>query len=144
MSASLLDGKKLALVLQEETRREALALFEQRGIRPGLAAVLVGDNPASHIYVRNKRKACAQAGMESWLHALPADASEGGLIALIERLNADPLVHGILIQLPLPPHIDENRILQVLSPQKDVDGLGPVSQGLLAAGKPRFLPCTPA
>lgn len=144
MTARLLDGKKLALHLQEETRRQADALFESRGLRPGLAAVLVGDNPASHIYVRNKRKACEQAGLESWLHALPADTSESNLLDLVQRLNADPKVHGILVQLPLPRQIDENRIVQAVNPLKDVDGFGPISQGLLASGRPRFLPCTPA
>src|SRR6516162_4577693 len=108
MSAILLDGKKLALTLQEETQREATALFERRGVRPGLAAVLVGDNPASQIYVRNKRRACEKAGLNSWLHALPAETCESELLALIAQLNADPQVHGILVQLPLPPQIDES------------------------------------
>src|SRR3954453_22447952 len=96
MSAKLLDGKKLALTLQEETQREAAALFERRGIRPGLAAVLVGDNPASQIYVRNKRRACEKAGLNSWFHELSAETSENELLALVARLNADPQVHGIL------------------------------------------------
>jgi methylenetetrahydrofolate dehydrogenase (NADP+)/methenyltetrahydrofolate cyclohydrolase len=144
MTAKLLDGKKLALVLQEETRREADAFLERHGIRPGLAAVLVGDNPASHIYVRNKRKACEQAGLTSWLHPMPPRITEPELLELVERLNADPQVHGILVQLPLPSHIDENRITAAVAPSKDVDGFGPMSIGLLAAGKPRFLPCTPA
>jgi methylenetetrahydrofolate dehydrogenase (NADP+)/methenyltetrahydrofolate cyclohydrolase len=144
MSAKLLDGKKLALTLNEETQREAKALFERRGIRPGLAAVLVGDNPASQIYVRNKRRACEQAGLTSWLHELRAETSQSDLLALIAKLNADPQVHGILMQLPLPPQIDESSVIRAVAPLKDVDGFGPENLGLLTAGKPRYLPCTPA
>ena len=144
MSAKLLDGKKLALTLLEETRQEATQFFQSRGLRPGLAAVLVGDDPASQIYVRNKRKSFEQAGMISWLHALPADTTEAALLGLIAQLNADPQVHGILVQLPLPPQIDEARIIGAVAPIKDVDGFGPENLGLLTAGKPRYLPCTPA
>jgi methylenetetrahydrofolate dehydrogenase (NADP+) / methenyltetrahydrofolate cyclohydrolase len=144
MPAKLLDGKKLALQLNEETRQGAAACFERRGIRPGLAAVLVGDNPASQIYVRNKRRACEQAGLTSWLHELAAETSQAELLALIARLNADPQVHGIWVQLPLPAQIDENSIIQAVSPIKDVDGFGPENLGLLTSGKPRYLPCTPA
>jgi methylenetetrahydrofolate dehydrogenase (NADP+)/methenyltetrahydrofolate cyclohydrolase len=144
MSATLLDGKKLALTLQEETQKETAALFERRGVRPGLAAVLVGDNPASQIYVRNKRRACEKAGLNSWLHALPAETIESELLALIASLNADPQVHGILVQLPLPPQIDESNVIKAVAPIKDVDGFGPENLGLLTSGKPRYLPCTPA
>src|SRR5438874_1542708 len=131
MSAQLLDGKKLALTLQEETQREAAALFERRGVRPGLAAILVGQNPASQIYVRNKRRACEKAGLNSWLHDLPAETSESELLGLIAILNGDPQVHGILVQLPLPPQIDESNVIKAVAPLKDVDGFGPENLGLL-------------
>ena len=113
------------------------------GVRPGLAAVLVGDNPASQVYVRNKRKACDKAGIASWLHELPAATTEAELLALVARLNADAQVHGILVQLPLPKHIREAAVLDAVSPLKDVDGFGPDNLGLLVDGRPRFLPCTP-
>jgi methylenetetrahydrofolate dehydrogenase (NADP+)/methenyltetrahydrofolate cyclohydrolase len=108
-----------------------------------LAAVLVGDNPASRVYVRNKRKACQQAGFESWLHELPHQTTQAELLELVDRLNGDSAVHGILVQLPLPPQIDEAMIIQTVSPLKDVDAFGPENLGLLAAGHPRYLPCTP-
>src|SRR5262249_8163688 len=107
-------------------------------------AVLVGENPASQIYVRNKRKACEQAGIQSWLHELPGSASQGDLLMLIGRLNADPAVHGILVQLPLPPQIEEPAIIRAVAPIKDVDGFSPENLGLLTAGQPRYLACTPA
>jgi methylenetetrahydrofolate dehydrogenase (NADP+) / methenyltetrahydrofolate cyclohydrolase len=113
------------------------------GVRPGLAAVLVGDNPASQVYVRNKRKACAQVGMESWLHQLPADVPAKELLYLVAALNIDPRVHGILVQLPLPHAIDEAAVIQAVAPVKDVDGFGPENLGLLTAGHPRYYPCTP-
>ncbi|MHB1426615.1 MAG: bifunctional methylenetetrahydrofolate dehydrogenase/methenyltetrahydrofolate cyclohydrolase FolD [Gemmataceae bacterium] len=143
MAAVLLDGKHLAQTMQAEIAAETAELLRTRGLRPGLAAVLVGDNPASQIYVRNKRRACDKAGISSFLHELPANTSETDLQALIARLNADPGVHGILVQLPLPPHIRESAIVDAVSPLKDVDGFSPHSLGLLAAGRPRFLACTP-
>jgi methylenetetrahydrofolate dehydrogenase (NADP+)/methenyltetrahydrofolate cyclohydrolase len=143
MPARLLDGKQLAQMIQAEIKAEAAQLAQAHGIRPGLAAVLVGDNPASQLYVNNKRKACANAGLESWLHALPKETSQAQLLDLIARLNADRAVHGILVQLPLPPQIDESAVIRAVSPLKDVDGFGPESLGLLATGHPRFLPCTP-
>ncbi len=143
MSAKLLDGKLLAQTMQAEIATGAAELFRTHGIRPGLAAVLVGDNPASIQYVKNKRKACEKAGLGSWLHELPASTSEADLLALIARLNADPAVHGILVQLPLPPQIREPAIVDAVTPLKDVDGFGPISLGLLAAGRPRFIACTP-
>jgi methylenetetrahydrofolate dehydrogenase (NADP+)/methenyltetrahydrofolate cyclohydrolase len=143
MSAVLLDGKQLAQTMQTEIAAEAAELLRTRGIRPGLAAVLVGDNPASQIYVRNKRRACDKAGIASWLHALPADTTETDLLSLLAFLNADPAVHGILVQLPLPKHINEAVIVDAVSPRKDVDGFSPHSLGLLAAGRPHFLACTP-
>jgi methylenetetrahydrofolate dehydrogenase (NADP+)/methenyltetrahydrofolate cyclohydrolase len=143
MTAELLDGKQLAQVMQAEIAAETAELLRTRGIQPGLAAVLVGDNPASQIYVRNKRRACEKAGIASWLHALSADTTEATLIALLERLNADSAIHGILVQLPLPKHINESAIVDAVSPLKDVDGFSPHSLGLLAAGRPHFLACTP-
>jgi methylenetetrahydrofolate dehydrogenase (NADP+)/methenyltetrahydrofolate cyclohydrolase len=143
MTAVLLDGKQLAQTMQAEIAVETAELVRTRGVRPGLAAVLVGENPASQIYVRNKRRACEKAGLASWLHELPADTREADLLALIARLNADPAVHGILVQLPLPSHIQESTIVDAVAPEKDVDGFGPHSLGLLAANRPRFLACTP-
>jgi methylenetetrahydrofolate dehydrogenase (NADP+)/methenyltetrahydrofolate cyclohydrolase len=143
MTAALLDGKQLAQTMQAEIAAEAAELLRTRGIRPGLAAVLVGDNPASQIYVRNKRRACDKVGIASFLHELPAHTSETDLLALVARHNADPAVHGILVQLPLPKHISEAAIVDAVSPRKDVDGFSPHSLGLLAAGRPHFLACTP-
>jgi methylenetetrahydrofolate dehydrogenase (NADP+)/methenyltetrahydrofolate cyclohydrolase len=143
MTAVLLDGKQLAQTMQAEIAAQTAELLRTRGLRPGLAAVLVGEDPASQIYVRNKRRACDKVGIASFLHELPAAVTELDLLALIARLNADPAVHGILVQLPLPPHINEAAVVDALSPFKDVDGFSPHSLGLLAAGRPRFLPCTP-
>lgn len=143
MTAALLDGKQLAQTMQAEIAAETAELLRTRGIRPGLAAVLVGDNPASQIYVRNKRRACEKVGIASFLHELPSHTTEAELLALIARLNTDSAVHGILVQLPLPSHIHESTIVDAVSPDKDVDGFGPHSLGLLASGRPRFLACTP-
>jgi methylenetetrahydrofolate dehydrogenase (NADP+)/methenyltetrahydrofolate cyclohydrolase len=130
--------------MQAEIAGAVAELERTRGVRPGLAAVLVGDNPASQVYVRNKRKACAKAGMTSWLHELPAATTQAELLGLVDRLNRDPAVHGILVQLPLPEQIEEAAVIRAVAPAKDVDGFGPESLGLLAAGHPRYLPCTPA
>jgi methylenetetrahydrofolate dehydrogenase (NADP+) / methenyltetrahydrofolate cyclohydrolase len=143
MPASLLDGKQLAQTMQKEIAAAAEAFFQKHQMRPGLAAVLVGDDPASRVYVRNKRKACEQAGFRSWLHELPSDTSPTELLRLVEKLNSDSTVHGILVQLPLPPQIDEAAMISAVEPQKDVDGFGPENLGLLVAGRPRYLPCTP-
>ena len=139
----LLDGKLLSATMQAEIAREVAAYAQKHGGKPGLAAVLVGENPASQIYVRNKRKACEKVGIDSWQHELPQATTQAELLALVDQLNNDPHVHGILVQLPLPPQIEEAAIIQAVSPLKDVDGFGPVSLGLLAAGQPGFLPCTP-
>ncbi len=139
----ILDGKLLAQTMQAEIAAKVAEFTQKRGIRPGLAAVLVGENPASQVYVRNKRKACDQVGMQSWLHQLPATTSQGELLHLLAELNTDPQVSGILVQLPLPKQIDESAIMDAVAPLKDVDGFGPQSLGLLTAGTPRFLPCTP-
>jgi methylenetetrahydrofolate dehydrogenase (NADP+)/methenyltetrahydrofolate cyclohydrolase len=141
--AIVLDGKQLAQTIQAEIAAEVERLSEKRGVRPGLAAVLVGDNPASQGYVKNKRKACAQAGIQSWLHTLPASVPAEELLGLVAALNLDPEVHGILVQLPLPRHIDEAAVIRSVAPLKDVDGFGPENLGLLAAGYPRYYPCTP-
>ena len=143
MSAVLLDGKALAQTMQAEIAADAAALTRASGVRPGLAAVLVGDSPQSQSYVRSKQRACEKANIASWLHHLPHNTPQADLLALVARLNSDPAVHGILVQLPLPPHIDEAAVVDAVSPLKDVDGFGPESLGLLAAGRPRFLACTP-
>jgi methylenetetrahydrofolate dehydrogenase (NADP+)/methenyltetrahydrofolate cyclohydrolase len=143
MPPLLLDGKQLAQTMQAEIAAEAEAFARQHGVRPGLAAVLVGDNDASQRYVRNKRKACEQRGLTSWLHALPADTTQDQLLALLARLNADPAVHGILVQLPLPKQIAESAVIRAVDPLKDVDGFGPENLGLLARGEPRYVACTP-
>lgn len=144
MSARILDGKMIAAAIREEVAAETRLFFAAHGVTPHLAAVLAGDNPASHVYVRNKRAACERAGLASSLAILSADASQAELLETLARLNADPFVHGILVQLPLPNQIDEHAIVQAIDPQKDVDGLHPTNVGLLAEGRPRFLPCTPA
>ncbi len=143
MAAVLLDGKALAQTMQAEIAAEVAQLAQARGVRPGLAAVLVGDNPASQIYVRSKQRDCEAVGITSWLHHLPAATGQEELLGLVARLNADPAVHGILVQLPLPRQINEAAVVDAVSPAKDVDGFGPESLGLLAAGRPRFLACTP-
>jgi methylenetetrahydrofolate dehydrogenase (NADP+)/methenyltetrahydrofolate cyclohydrolase len=143
VSAIKLDGQALAKTLRAETAAAVAKHVAAGGRAPGLAAVLVGDNPASEVYVRNKRKACEDAGMASWLHRLPADAPQAQLLDLVARLNADPAVSGILVQLPLPKHMDEAAVIRAVSPAKDVDCFHPENVGLLAAGHPRFLPCTP-
>lgn len=141
--AQILDGKQLAQTMQAEIKSQVEDFEKRKGLRPGLAAVLVGDNPASQVYVRNKRKACEAVGMQSWLHQLPAETTQEELMHRIAVLNTDPQVSGILVQLPLPKGIDENAIIEVVAPLKDVDGFGPESLGLLTAGNPRFVPCTP-
>lgn len=141
--ATLLDGKKLAETMQAEIAAEVQELHKATGVRPGLAAVLVGDNPASQGYVRSKRKACEKAGLVSWLHELPKETTQVQLLELVARLNADAQVHGILVQLPLPRQIDESAIVRAVTPLKDVDGFGPENLGLLTAGTPRYVACTP-
>src|SRR3954469_17878968 len=121
MTAGLLDGKRLAQTMQAETAAEAADFHRRTGVRPGLAAVLVGDNPASQKYVAGKQRACRKAGLESWLHHLPADTSQGELLTLVARLNTAAAVHGILVQLPLPGHIDEAAVVDAVTPVKDVD-----------------------
>ncbi|HZZ28169.1 MAG TPA: bifunctional methylenetetrahydrofolate dehydrogenase/methenyltetrahydrofolate cyclohydrolase FolD [Pirellulales bacterium] len=146
MTAKLLDGKALAAKLQINLQAQVAQFQAQSGITPCLAAVLVGENQASEVYVRNKRQACERVGMASQLHRLPASASQQELLSLVDRLNAAPAnepVHGILVQLPLPKQIDEKAILDAVHPLKDVDAFHPENVGLLVQGRPRFLPCTP-
>lgn len=143
MSAQLIDGKIIAAAVKE-TVRERVAALKARGITPGLATVLVGDDPASHIYVRNKQRTCEELGMHTVGHQLPATTSQEDLLALIGRLNRDPAIHGILVQLPLPKPLRSEPVLCAMSPDKDVDGLHPFNIGKLTMGEPRFVPCTPA
>jgi methylenetetrahydrofolate dehydrogenase (NADP+)/methenyltetrahydrofolate cyclohydrolase len=143
MTAKRIDGKAAALALRERIAGEVSRFREATGRAPGLAVVLVGDDPASSVYVRSKGKATLEAGMESFEHRLPALTTQEDLVALVERLNADPSVDGILVQLPLPPQIDERVIITRISPDKDVDGFHPVNAGRLAIGLHGFVPCTP-
>ena len=140
--AKIIDGKKIAADILAEVAAEVKALA-LRKVFPGLATVLVGDDPASHVYVRSKRQRCEELGIASFHHELPADVTEKRLLNLVEKLNADPKVHGILVQLPLPKHIDENKILNAMNPEKDVDGFHPVNVGRLLVGDEGFAPCTP-
>ncbi len=139
MTAQLIDGKTLAATI----RAEIAAEIKTRKKQPGLAVILVGDDPASVIYVQNKRKACAEVGILSIYHHLPSDVSEEKLIALIQQLNNDPAIDGILLQLPLPAHIDSNKVLELIDPHKDVDGFHPYNLGRLAQRRPLLRPCTP-
>ena len=143
--ALAIDGKAVSQFTLEEAARGAQALAA-RGIKPGLAVVLVGEDPASQVYVGAKGKAAAQCGFHSLQHTLPADTTQNALLALVEQLNADPAIHGILVQLPLPGHIDSALVLEAISPAKDVDGFHPVNAGLLATGAidRALVPCTPA
>jgi methylenetetrahydrofolate dehydrogenase (NADP+)/methenyltetrahydrofolate cyclohydrolase len=143
MTARIIDGKAHAAALRAELKVAVGSLMAQ-GIRPGLAVVMVGDNPASRTYVRNKVLACEEAGVLSQLHEFPADVSEAALLARIRELNADPAIDGVLVQLPLPPHLAESRVLAAVVPEKDVDGFHVHSAGALLIGAPHFVPCTPA
>jgi len=140
--ATIIDGNALSAQLRADVMRRAQAL-KSRGITPGLAVVLVGENPASQVYVRNKVKACADAGLHSVLERYEADMTEAALLARIDALNQDPSIHGILVQLPVPKHIDANKVIEAIAPEKDVDGFHIASAGALMVGQPGFLPCTP-
>jgi len=143
MSARIIDGKAIAAELRARVAAETRRLATAHGLKPGLAVVLVGDNPASKAYVGSKSRALAEAGMQPFDHHLGAAASEAELSALVRRLNADPAVHGILVQMPLPPHIDAAHIISCVDPDKDVDGFHPLNAGRLASGLPGLVPCTP-
>jgi methylenetetrahydrofolate dehydrogenase (NADP+)/methenyltetrahydrofolate cyclohydrolase len=144
MTARIIDGKAVAAEIRAEVRSEVSALVAESNVTPGLATVLVGEDPASRVYVSAKRKACAQAGIKAWDHDLPASTSQSELLDLIARLNSDDEVHGILVQLPLPAHIDDEAILDAVSPRKDADGFHPCNLGRLLAGHPAVPPATPA
>ena len=143
MSAKIIDGKATAAEMQEEMKIEVKSLKAKYNLIPGLAVALVGDNPASRVYVNMKKKACARLEIYSEEHKLPRDTLEQDLLELINKLNANEKIHGILVQLPLPDHINEDKVLNAIDPAKDVDGFHPVNVGKLVIGKPSFLPCTP-
>jgi methylenetetrahydrofolate dehydrogenase (NADP+)/methenyltetrahydrofolate cyclohydrolase len=143
MSAQILDGKAVAAEIRGEIRNRVDGVLAAGGRPPGLAVVLVGENPASQVYVRNKRKACAEVGFHSEMHELPATTAQAGLLDLIDRLNADPKIDGILVQLPLPDQIDEAAVTDRILPTKDVDGFHPDNVGRLVLRRPLLRPCTP-
>ncbi len=143
MTARLLDGKTIALEIRKEIALEVAALIAERGIHPCLAAVLVGDDPASQVYVRNKEIACEKAGIQSRLFRMPAGTTTAELLELLLQLNNDSRIHGILVQLPLPKQINERQVLDAVLPAKDVDAFAPENVGLISQGRPRYLPCTP-
>lgn len=143
MTASIIDGKAFAAGLRARIADHAAAFEQAAGRKAGLAVVLVGQDPASQVYVRSKGKATLECGMNSFEHKLPADADEATLLALVEQLNADPAVDGILVQLPLPAHLDEQKVIATINPDKDVDGFHVTNAGRLAVGLPGFVPCTP-
>jgi methylenetetrahydrofolate dehydrogenase (NADP+)/methenyltetrahydrofolate cyclohydrolase len=143
VTARLLDGKAIASEIREELAKDVAAFTQCSGVTPCLAAILVGDDPASDVYVRNKRRACEKTGVDSQLHRLPVETKEDELLALIGALNTAASVHGILVQLPLPKQIDETRVLDAVHALKDVDSFHPENVGLVSQGRPRFLPCTP-
>lgn len=143
MTARLIDGKALAQQVRDRLAKESAELLAKTGLKPGLATILVGEDPASHLYVKNKQKACDTAGIYVDDHKLPASTTQAELVALIEKKNADQKIHGILVQLPLPKHIDSKVILDAVSPQKDADGFHPYNLGRLVEGNPVFEACTP-
>src|ERR1700749_4473304 len=143
MTARIIDGKLIAAELRARVAGEVARVQREHGITPGLAVVLVGSDPASEVYVRSKHKQTQEAGMASFEHKLPADVAQGDLLALIAKLNADPSVHGILVQLPLPKSLDTDTIINAIDPAKDVDGLHPSNAGRLAGGMAALSPCTP-
>ena len=143
MTATIIDGKAIAADLRARVAAEVARLSGAHQLTPGIAVVLVGNNPASEVYVRTKSRQVVEAGMRSFDHRLPATAGEDELLALVARLNADPAVHGILVQLPLPPQIDAQKVIAAIDPGKDVDGFHPLNAGRLAIGLPALVPCTP-
>ena len=142
--SNIINGKEISASVKERIRLETEKLFNETGVKPGLAVIIVGDDPASRIYVNNKKKACTDIGFNSWEYALPAETTEAELLELINKLNADPSVHGILCQLPLPKHLDEKTVINAIDPKKDVDAFHPVNVGKIMIGDYDFLPCTPA
>ena len=142
--AQIIDGKKISAEIRAEIKEKTLAFEEKNGFRPGLAVIIVGSDPASQVYVRNKRRACEEVGFYSEAYELPAKTTQEELEALVDRLNEDPKIHGILVQLPLPKHLDETRVLLKIRPEKDVDAFHPYNVGKIMIGDYSFLPCTPA
>src|SRR5438874_7603714 len=142
MPAHIIDGKTLAQAVRDQIAKDAAALLARTGIKPGLAAILVGDDPASHLYVKNKQKACEAVGIYVADHKLPASTSQGELLALIDKVNRDPRIHGILVQLPLPKQINSQVILVAVLPEKDADGFHPYNMGRLVEGLPMFEACS--
>jgi methylenetetrahydrofolate dehydrogenase (NADP+)/methenyltetrahydrofolate cyclohydrolase len=143
MAAKIISGKQIAEEMRAEMKVEIDELKAKHNLVPGLAVVLVGEDPASQVYVRNKKKSCEAIGINSIEHKLPAETPEKELLALVEKLNKDDKVHGILVQLPLPKQIDEHKVLNLIVPEKDVDGFHPINVGRMLIGDPIFLPCTP-
>ncbi|MAN14894.1 MAG: bifunctional methylenetetrahydrofolate dehydrogenase/methenyltetrahydrofolate cyclohydrolase FolD [Dinoroseobacter sp.] len=143
MTAKIIDGKEFAERVRMQVGAHVARLKDDHGLTPGLAVVLVGEDPASEVYVRSKGKMTVEVGMESFEHKLPADTSEADLLALIDRLNNDPAVHGILVQLPLPDHLDSDLVINAINPAKDVDGFHISNVGLLGTGQKSMVPCTP-
>ena len=144
MSATIIDGKKTSLDVRERLKKETETFKNETGITPGLAVVLVGNDPASAVYVRNKHRACVEIGFHSEVYELPEDTSEDEVLSLLARLNDDPKIHGILVQLPLPKQIDPDKVILAIKPEKDVDAFHPENVGRIMLGNYRFLPCTPA
>ena len=142
--AKLIDGKQVSAQVKEQVRAEAAAIYEKHGIQAGLAVVIVGNDPASRVYVNNKKKACEAVGFQSFEYALPEETTQEELLELVETLNNDPKVNGILVQLPVPKHIDDTAIINAISPEKDVDAFHPENVGRIMIGDYTFLPCTPA
>lgn len=142
--AIIIDGKSIAQTLRNDIKSKSELLLSQRSIKPGLAVLLVGENPASQVYVRSKELACLEAGFHSVVHRVPSTTTEAEVMNVIQQWNNDPAIHGILVQLPMPKHISEQRVLFSISPYKDVDGLHPENVGRLCLGLPGFVPCTPA
>ncbi len=143
MPAEIISGTEIARQIREELKQEIAELKEKHNLMPGLATVLVGEDPASQVYVGAKEKTCLALSIYSERHDLPADTGEEELLTLIDKLNKDPKIHGILVQLPLPKHINETRVLYAIDPKKDVDGFHPINVGKLMIGEPDYLPCTP-
>ena len=141
--AQIIDGKETAAKVRAEVAAEVARLQKEHGLKPGLAVVLVGEDPASKVYVANKAKQTVEVGMNSWEHRLPAETPEADVLALVEKLNNDPACHGILVQLPLPKHINAEKVLNLINPDKDVDGFHPVNVGRLWVGERALVPCTP-
>lgn len=142
--AEIIDGKKVSAQMREQIKSETEELYQKYGVRPGLAVIIVGDDPASKVYVNNKEKACAQVGYYSEVYRLPEQTEMDELLALIDRLNRDEKINGILCQLPLPKHLDEEQVILKISPEKDVDAFHPMNTGKIMIGDYDFLPCTPA